>query len=87
MPKVSVHAALRGPTGGEAVVEVPGSTARECLEAVEARHPGFRDQVIAPDGGVHRFVKLFLNGEPLDSLDAPVVEGDEVEVMAAVGGG
>jgi predicted Zn-dependent protease/molybdopterin converting factor small subunit len=87
VPKVSVHAALRGPTRGEAMVEVAGANVLACLDAVEAEFPGFKQQVVAPDGAVHRFVKVFLNGDPVDSLDAPVAGGDEVEVLAAVGGG
>jgi molybdopterin converting factor small subunit len=87
MAKVNVSPPLRGPTGGEAVVEVSGATVRACLEAVEARHPGFRALVLGPDGAVHNFLKVFLNGEQVESLDAPAAEGDEIEVMAAVGGG
>ena len=87
MPKVNVSPPLRGPTGGEAVVEVEGGDVRACLHAVEERHPGFLALVLTPDGSVHDFLKVFLNGEQLDSLDAPTAEGDEIEVMAAVGGG
>ena len=87
MPKVNVSPPLRGPTGGEAVVEVPGATVRACLAAVEARHPGFQALVLGPDGAVHSFLKVFRNGEQVDSIDEPIAEGDEIEVMAAVGGG
>jgi molybdopterin converting factor small subunit len=87
MPKVNVSPPLRGPTGGEAVVEVSGPTVRACLEAVEARHPGFLALVVGADGAVHKFLKVFLNGDPVETLDVPAAEGDEIEVMAAVGGG
>ncbi len=87
MPKVSVSPPLRGPTRGEAVVEVAGASVRACLEAVDALHPGFLALVVGPDGAVHNFLKVFLNGEQVESLDGSVAEGDEVEVMAAVGGG
>lgn len=87
MPKVSVHAALRGPTAGEAVVEARGSTVGACLDAVEAEHPGFKAQVVGADGRPHKFIKLFVNGEPVDGLDAPVGDSDEVEILAAIGGG
>jgi molybdopterin converting factor small subunit len=87
MPKVSVSPPLRGPTGGEAVVEVAGTSVRACLEAVDALHPGFLALVVGPDGTVHKFLKVFLKGEQVESLDTLVAEGDEVEVMAAVGGG
>ena len=69
------------------MVEVAGATIRACLEAVEARHPGFLPLVVGPDGAVHNFLKVFLNGDQAESLDVPAAEGDEIEVMAAVGGG
>ena len=63
---------------------------KACLEAVGQRHPGFLDQVVAPDGSVHRFVNLFLNGDELEragALDQAVAAGDEVEILAAIAGG
>lgn len=61
----------------------------ECIDAVEARHPGFRDQVIDAAGNVHRFVQLFVNGDEIDrgALQTPVKDGDSVEILAAIAGG
>jgi hypothetical protein len=61
----------------------------ECLDAVEARHPGFRAMVVDDAGRVHRFVKLFRNGDLLrsDALAEKVAADDEIEVLAAIAGG
>ena len=92
MPVVLVPTAYRGPTQGESRIEVSESTLRACFDAIEQRHPGFRDLIVdARSGGVHRFVKLFLNGELLgreaEVLDTPVSGDDEIEVLAAIAGG
>lgn len=89
MPLVLIPTAYRGPTHGEAEVKVDASTVRAALEAVEAVHPGFLTQVIDPSGVVHRFVKLFVNEQQIDgaALDAQLVEGDRLEVLAAIAGG
>lgn len=89
MPTVNVPPPYRGPTQGEAAIPVEGSTVGECLQAVEARYPGFGPQVLAADGRVHRFVKLFVNGEQIEpaALDTAVSDGDEVEILAAIAGG
>jgi sulfur carrier protein ThiS len=89
MPIVHVPPPYRGPTQGRAEIEAAGATVLECLDAVEALHPGFRELVIDPNGGVHRFVRLFVNGEQLDAdaLSAAVKDSDQLEVLAAIGGG
>jgi molybdopterin synthase sulfur carrier subunit len=89
MPIVHIPPPYRGPTQGRAEIQVEGATVLECLEAVEARHPGFRELVIDPKGELHRFVRLFVNGEQLDrdALGAAVKESDQLEVLAAIGGG
>ena len=69
MPSVFIPPPYRGPTRGESEVAVSASTVRECLQAVESRYPGFGELVFAADGGLPRYVKLFLNGEVLNSGD------------------
>jgi len=92
MPTVVIPVIFRGPTRGESEIEVPAKTIGGCFDAVEAEYPGLRELVIDPDaGGIHRFVKVTLNGELLDRdpavLEKPVSEGDRIEVIAAIAGG
>ena len=89
MPVVIVPPPYRGPTRGAGEVKVERGSARACLDAVEREHPGFLAQVIDPSGGVHRFVRLFVNGEPLaaDGLDAVLGVDDRLEIVAAIAGG
>lgn len=90
MPRVIVPPPYRGPTEGQDRIEVPGSTVKECLDAVGSRFPGFSEQIFDGEGRIHRFVNLFLNGEELDRAEAlglPVSEGDDVEILAAIAGG
>lgn len=92
MPIVVVPAPYRGPTGGRERIEVVGGTIGVCLAAVEALHPGFHPLVVDPQtGGIHRFVKLFLNRELLGRepavLATAMAPADELEILAAIGGG
>lgn len=89
MPKVIIPPPYQGPTRGEGRVEVEGSTLGACLDALERRFPGFRAQVMDEQGAVHRFVKLFVNGElvPRADLSRRLAEGDEIEILAAIAGG
>ena len=90
MPKVLIPPPYRGPTQGTGEVDVDGATALDCLEAVERKYPGFLAQGLDEDGNVHRYVKLFRNGDLLDreaSLAQALDPGDELEVLAAIAGG
>ena len=89
MPRVSIPPPYQGPTQGKGEVTVAGRTILECLDAVEARYPGFRAQVVGPDGRAHKFVTLFVNGAQVASagLDTTIGEDDEVAILAAIAGG
>ena len=89
MPRVDIPAPYRGPTGGEAVIQVDGETVGACLREVVDRYEGFGELVFDSDGSVLRFVKLFVNGEQIErtALDMPVSGDDEVLILAAIAGG
>lgn len=89
MPQVAIPPPYRGPTAGEATVEVDGTTVGECLEALCRRFDAFRPQLFDGAGAVHSFVTLFVNGDEIarSALDTPVADGDRVEILAAIAGG
>jgi molybdopterin converting factor small subunit len=89
VPKVLIPPPYRGPTHGEAELVVDARTVRAAIEAVEKRFPGFGPQVLDAQGRLHRFVKLFVNGDPTDAkrLDQAIAAGDELEIVAAIAGG
>jgi hypothetical protein len=92
MATVLIPVIFRGPTHGEASVQVSAETIRASLDVVETRFPGVRELVVDPKtGGIHRFVKLTLNGELLGRdpgvLDRAIGESDEIEFIAAIAGG
>jgi sulfur-carrier protein len=81
---------LRPTVGGERVVTAEGTTLRELINHVEARHPGFAGQLLESDGSQRRFVNIYVNDEDvryLKGLDTPVEEGDVVSILPAVAGG
>lgn len=89
MPQVEVPSRYRVPTKGESSIDVEGRTVRECIDAVEARYPGFRELIVDGKGEVQRFVRLFVNGEQLarDGLDTAVSEDARIAILVAPAGG
>ncbi len=89
MPQVVVPSRYRIPTNGESRIEVDGDTVRHCIEAVEARYPGFQELILDRKGELRRFVRLLVNDEVIarDALDAPVSGDDSIAILAAAAGG
>ena len=89
MPRVLIPPPYRGPTGGREEIPVEAESVRACVQAVVAQYPGFGELIFDASGQVHRFVRLFCNGEPVEpeQLDRAVQPGDEIEVVAAIAGG
>jgi molybdopterin synthase sulfur carrier subunit len=88
--QVKLPTILRKHAGGQPRVSAEGSTLREVLEDLEARYPGVTRNVLAEEGGLHRFVNVYLNDEDvryLGSLETEVAEGDTVSILPAVAGG
>ena len=86
---VKIPTQLRAATGGEAETEISGTTVGEVLDGLYDRYAELRER-ISDDGGLRRFVNVFVGGEDirfLDGLDTPVADGDEVTILPAVAGG
>ena len=81
---------LRKFAGNEARVSAEGATLAEVLKDLESRYPGITKNVIAADGGLHRFINVYVNDEDvryLGALETPVADGDIVSILPAVAGG
>ena len=86
---VKIPAQLKAATGGEAELEVEGSTVGEALDAVFEQHSDLRER-ITEEGDLRRFVNVYVSGEDIrfqDGLDTPLADGDEVTILPAVAGG
>jgi sulfur-carrier protein len=87
---VRVPAQLRMLTAGAKEVSVEGSTVGEVLKALDVAHPGFGDRLFDDDGGLRRFVNVFLADEDvrfLEGLATPVSAGQTLSIVPAVAGG
>ena len=86
---VKIPTQLRAATDGESTAEVEGGTVGEVLDSLYQRYGELRSR-IAEDGGLRRFVNVYVGGEDirfLDGLNTPVADGDEVTILPAVAGG
>lgn len=88
--EVRIPTVFRKFTGNEAIVHVDPGTIAGIIDQLEARHPGFREQLMTGEGELHRFVNVYVNDEDaryLEKLDTKVSEGDTVSLLPSVAGG
>jgi molybdopterin converting factor small subunit len=86
---VRIPTPLRTLTGGADEVTASGSTVREVLDDLEAKHPGLRDRLL-DEKGVRRFVNIYVGEEDirfLDGLKTALKAGDQISIVPAIAGG
>ncbi len=87
---VRIPTILRSYTGGDKAVQGSGATLTALLDDLERRYTGLRERLVAGDGGLHRFVNVYVNDEDvrfLGGLQTELADGDSVTVLPAVAGG
>ena len=90
MPTVKLPTQLREAAGGQSAVDVGGATVGEVLGALFDAHGELRDRLSDGDGGLRRFVNVYVDGEDIrfgEGLETAVAEGQEVQILPAVAGG
>ena len=87
---VRIPTTLRTLTGGQSEVQVDGASVGEVLTSLESAHPGFKERLLDENGGLRRFVNVFVADDDvrfLQGLDTPVPDGETVSIIPAVAGG
>lgn len=81
---------MRSAAGGMSEVSAEGATVGEVVDDLVRQFPGTATHLKAPDGGVHRFVNVYVNDEDIrytGKLDTKVSDGDTLSILPAVAGG
>jgi sulfur-carrier protein len=87
---VKIPTILRPYTDGAKSVQASGGTLAALLDSLDADHPGLKKRLVTDDGGLHRFVNVYVNDEDVrftGSLDTELKDGDAVTILPAVAGG
>ena len=86
---VRIPMILRAQTGGRSVVFVQGASLQDVITNLDTNYSGIGQRLL-DDGGLRRFMHVYLNGEDvrfLDGLDTDVAVGDSVTILPAAAGG
>jgi molybdopterin converting factor small subunit len=87
---VKIPTQLRAATGGHSTATVEGATVSEVLEGLYTQFGELRERISDEEGGLRRFVNVYLAGEDirfLDGVATSVPDGSELTILPAVAGG
>jgi molybdopterin converting factor small subunit len=90
MPRVHLQAPLTQATNGLSVVDVPGATIGELIDAIESRHGGLKKMIFNENGQLHRHIIISVNEEDirfLENYDTAVFDDDEISILPVIAGG
>jgi len=85
--KVWIAPPLRSYTNEAHFVEATGSTLQEVLNHLEKNFPGIRFRMIDEQGNIREHIHIFVGQNMAKSLKETVLEGQEVQIVAALSGG
>ena len=87
--KVRLHQYFQDFAHGQEMVEADGNTVRELVDDLDAKFPGIKDHLLDKRGRIQGFVELFINNQVVfpENTNAPLKDGDQVEVLTIVAGG
>jgi sulfur-carrier protein len=90
MATIRIPPVLRPAVGGEKELTADGSSVGEILRAVAESHPDTQSQLFSSEGGLNRYVNVYLNDEDvrvLEGLDTAVGDSDTLVILPAMAGG
>ena len=90
MATIRIPPVLRPAVGGEKELSADGSSVGDVLRSVASAHPDTESQLFAADGGLNRYVNVYLNDEDvrvLGGLDTSVGADDTLVILPAMAGG
>jgi molybdopterin converting factor small subunit len=85
--KIRIPTPLRSYTDQRAEVDAAGATLADLLLDLDRRYPGIRFRMVDEQGRIRRHMKIFVNAEAAESLDAGIADTDVIVIMQALSGG
>lgn len=85
--KVRIPTPLHSYTGNRSEADAEGSTLDQVTRDLDRQFPGMRFRMIDEQDHIRPHIKVFLNGNQIRELAAPVSPADEIVIIQAFSGG
>ncbi len=87
MIRVRIPSQLHSYTGGKTEIALDAVTLADLTRRLDQSFPGIRFRIIDEQDRIRRHIQLFVNGEQVRTLEVPLRDGDEVQIVGALSGG
>ncbi|NSW99537.1 MoaD/ThiS family protein [bacterium] len=90
MAIVKIPTPLRRLTGEKDEVLTSSNSVSEMIDDLESQFPGIKDRLCDENGGIRKFINIYINEEDIRFLDGPktqINEKDTVSIIPAIAGG
>ena len=84
--KVGIPQPLVGYTKADEV-EATGGSVDDLLTDLDRQYPGIRFRMVDEQDRLRKHVRIFVNRQRVRSLEAPLSDGDEIQILQALSGG
>lgn len=85
--KVSIPSPLLSYTNQQQQVDGEGKTVAELLEDLNRQFPGIRFRMIDEQDAIRPHMRVFVNGEMVESMEVCLQPTDEIHLLQALSGG
>ncbi|MBS1808367.1 MAG: MoaD/ThiS family protein [Acidobacteria bacterium] len=85
--KVTIPSPLLSYTNQQPQVDAEGKTIADLLENLNRQFPGIRFRMIDEQDAIRPHMRVFVNGEMVESLEVPLQPTDEIHLLQALSGG
>lgn len=89
MAKVKIPGLLQDSCGGLRQLELAASNLEELFKKLESSFPKLKEKLYDSESGLHKFVNIYVNQEPIIDLNSEVslVDTDTVRIVIPIAGG
>ena len=85
--RVCIPQPLLSYTDQQHEVEAEGTTVEELLADLDRRYPGIRFRMVNEQDAIRPHIRIFVNRQQVQAIDAPLRASDEVQIFQALSGG
>lgn len=85
--KVRISSPLHSYTNGVSIIDIDKPTLQEVIDELDIKFPGIKFRFIDEQDNIRKHMRVYVDGEAVDSISYPLQEKSEIFIVHLVSGG